>query len=269
MGFETIYAVLPDQAEKIGRLQYLLGEQRPPVVSVIGKYNHGKSSLLNALVEREQFAVSDARETTVLSSFEHDGIRWLDTPGLDADVEGRDDQEARDGAWLQSDIRLFVHCVREGEFDQREKDMIDVLQQDAATSGRQTLIVLTQIEEAEDEVLARILNLIKQQSPGMPIIPVSAHRYLSGLESGSTLKVKKSGISELREAVQAARQHVEQVRSDEVLALGEALGAFLDQKLNNLQARLDRLKKTRKSRLADFESDYKAMHGKLHSQLKA
>lgn len=86
MGFEAINAVLPDQTDQINRLQYLLAEARLPVVSVIGKYNHGKSSLLNALVECEQFAVSDARETTALSDFEYQGVRWLDTPGLDADV---------------------------------------------------------------------------------------------------------------------------------------------------------------------------------------
>ena len=269
MGFETIYAVLPDQAQKIGRLQHLLNGERSPVVSVIGKYNHGKSSLLNALVEQERFAVSDARETTQLSTFDHDGIRWLDTPGLDADVEGKDDEYAHSGAWLQSDIRLFVHCVREGEFDQREQDMITLLQQDATTSGRQTLIVLTQIEEAEDEVLTRVERCIRQQSPGLPILMVSAHRYLQGLQSGSALKIRKSGIHELRQAVQAARQYVEQVRSDEVLALGEELSGFLDQKLNNLQARLDRQKGIRERRLDGFRADYKALHGKLHNQMKA
>lgn len=70
MGFDSIYAVLPDHAAEISRLQYLLADARLPVVSVIGKYNHGKNSLLNALVAREQFAVSDARETTVLSYVE-------------------------------------------------------------------------------------------------------------------------------------------------------------------------------------------------------
>lgn len=267
MGFEAIYALLPDQKNKIGRLQHLLREKRLPVVSVIGKYNHGKSSLLNALVEREQFAVSDARETTVLSSFEHDGIHWLDTPGLDADVEGNDDREAMTGAWQQSDIRLFVHCVREGELDQREKAMIDVLQHDVATSGRQTLIVLTQIEEAEDKVLVRIQNLIRQQAPGLPIVPVSAHRYLQGLSAGSALKVKKSGIHELRQVVQSALEQVEQVRGDEMLELGEELGAFIDQKLGNLQVRFERLQETKRTRLASFVNDYKKLHGKLHQQL--
>lgn len=45
MGFDSIYAVLPDHAAEISRLQYLLADARLPVVSVIGKYNHGKRLL--------------------------------------------------------------------------------------------------------------------------------------------------------------------------------------------------------------------------------
>lgn len=267
MGFDAIYAVMPDHADKISRLQYLLTEVRLPVVSVIGKYNHGKSSLLNALVEREQFAVSDARETTVLSYFEYEGVRWLDTPGLDADVARKDDREAMTGAWQQSDIRLFVHCVREGEFDQSESDMIDALQQDAADSGRQTLIVLTQIEQVEEQTLANVQARIKQQASKLPIMPVSAHRYLQGLQSGSALKLKKSGITELRQALQTAMEDVLQTRADEVLELGESLGSLIDQGLSNLQARRDHQQSTKQSRLAGFAEEYRQLHSKLHQQL--
>jgi len=268
MGFDSIYAVLPDQTVKISRLQYLLAEVRLPVVSVIGKYNHGKSSLLNALVEREQFAVSDARETTVLSYFEHEGVRWLDTPGLDADVAGKDDREAMTGAWLQSDIRLFVHCVREGELDQSESDMVDALQRDASQSGRVTFIVLTQIEQVEEQTLTNVQACIRKQAPMLPILPVSAHRYLQGLESGSALKQKKSGINPLRQALQTALDNVLQTRSDEVLALGESLGGLIDQGLSNLQARLEHRKATKELQLATFIEDYRQLHSKLHQQLK-
>jgi GTPase len=268
MGFDTIYAVLPDQVAEISRLQYLLAEARLPVVSVIGKYNHGKSSLLNALVEHEQFAVSDARETTVLSYFEHEGVRWLDTPGLDADVAGEDDREAMNGAWQQSDIRLFVHCVREGEFDQSESEMIDALQRDASDSGRQTLIVLTQIEQVEEQALANVQASIRKQAPTLSIIPVSAHRYLQGLQSGSALKVKKSGVKALRQALQTALDDVSQTRLDEVSALGETLGGLIDQGLSNLQAQLEHRQSTQQAQLTGFMDDYRQLHSKLHQQLK-
>lgn len=61
-----------------------------PVVTVAGKYNHGKSRLLNELVDASAFAVADRRETAALSSHVHEQVRWLDVPGLDADVDSAD-----------------------------------------------------------------------------------------------------------------------------------------------------------------------------------
>jgi G3E family GTPase len=141
------------------------------------------------------------------------------------------------------------------------------LQQDALESGRQTLIVLTQIEQVEEQTLANVQALIKQQAPKLPIITVSAHRYRQGLESASALKIKKSGINELRQAVQSALAYVEQTRKDEGLALGESLGGLIDQGLINLQARLLHQQAKRQALLANFVTEYQNLHSKLHKQL--
>ncbi|WP_404989833.1 GTPase [Caballeronia sp. LZ029] len=50
----------------MARLDILLGHEEP-IVTVIGKYNHGKSRLLNELIGQEAFAVADRRETVKLS----------------------------------------------------------------------------------------------------------------------------------------------------------------------------------------------------------
>ena len=44
----------------MARLDILLGNDEP-IVTVIGKYNHGKSRLLNELIGQEAFAVADRR----------------------------------------------------------------------------------------------------------------------------------------------------------------------------------------------------------------
>ncbi len=107
----AILSVLPDRAHDLARLQELAkGDE--PLVTVIGKYNHGKSRLLNELVGRDIFAVADKRETMKLSEHAHGGVRWLDAPGLDADVGNEDDRHAMQAAWLKSDIRLFVHAAK-------------------------------------------------------------------------------------------------------------------------------------------------------------
>jgi hypothetical protein len=77
----------------MARLGILLGHSEP-IITVIGKYNHGKSHLLNELIGQETFVVADKRETVRLLDRVHNGVRWLDAPGLDADV-GTDDARER------------------------------------------------------------------------------------------------------------------------------------------------------------------------------
>src|SRR3546814_2702027 len=88
-GEQAVLAVLPCQGRAIARLARLsepVGRCEAPVVTVVGKYNHGKSRLLNELLGDDAFVVADRRETTTLSAYRCQGVRWLDAPGLDADV---------------------------------------------------------------------------------------------------------------------------------------------------------------------------------------
>ncbi|MDH6150464.1 MULTISPECIES: GTPase [Paraburkholderia] len=143
-------SVLPDRAHDLARLLILIDDSEP-VVTVVGKYNHGKSSLLNELLGRDAFAVSDRRETVRLSDSVHQGVRWLDAPGLDADVGSEDDREALRAAWLKSDIRLFVHAAKEGELDAKELTLLTELDADRVRTGRQTLFVLSQVDQLPDD----------------------------------------------------------------------------------------------------------------------
>ncbi|MGF6938294.1 putative GTPase [Paraburkholderia sp. UCT70] len=130
-----VASVLPDRAHELARLLILIDDSEP-VVTVVGKYNHGKSSLLNELLGRDAFAVSDRRETVRLSDSVHQGVRWLDAPGLDADVGSEDDREALRAAWLKSDIRLFVHAAKEGELDAKELTLLTELDAGRVRTGR-------------------------------------------------------------------------------------------------------------------------------------
>lgn len=58
-----------------------------PRIMLYGVYNSGKSTLLNALLGREEAAVADKPETYKLTSYSWNGYELLDTPGIDAPIE--------------------------------------------------------------------------------------------------------------------------------------------------------------------------------------
>ena len=219
----AILAALPGRANDVARLR-VLAESALPVVTVIGKYNHGKSRLLNEMIGYAAFAVADKRETIALAEHVHDGVCWLDAPGLDADVHTADDDHALRAIWLQSDIRLFVHAAKEGELDATERSLLESLRQDGQRTLRQTLFATSQVDQlANEQLLQEVLRAIGSQAPDFELHLVSSTRYRQGLESGKALLLQRSGIPALKRALQHALNSVPKARAHETaLLLGEA-----------------------------------------------
>lgn len=86
-----------------------------PVVMVFGIYNAGKSTLLNALMGEERAAVADRPETSVVTSYEWNGFKLLDTPGIDAPAEH--ERVSREQL-SESDVVLFILSTN-GSFDEK------------------------------------------------------------------------------------------------------------------------------------------------------
>src|SRR5690625_2357223 len=158
---EYLLAALPQQCDHIKRIVLLINDGLPTITEV-GKNNHGKSSLLNDLTGKEADSDADKRETRSLQKTETHGVIWLDAPGLDADIQSIDDEYAHQATWLESDIRLFVHAVREGELDAAELKLLQALLVDEKNSHRAVIFVLSQADQAaSDDALATSLENIK------------------------------------------------------------------------------------------------------------
>jgi len=218
----ALLAALPGRAHDLARLR-TLAEATWPVVTVVGKYNHGKSRLLNEMIGRVAFSVADRRETVALAECLHEGVCWLDAPGLDADVHTEDDDHALRAIWLQSDIRLFVHAAKEGELDVAEYSLLQRLRDDGQRSLRQTLCVLSQVDQlAYEQQLREVTASITAQLPDLAWHPVSSTRYRQGLEGTKPLLLQRSGMPALKGALQHALDRVPQSRAHETaLLLGE------------------------------------------------
>ncbi|OLL30194.1 hypothetical protein BTH42_19000 [Burkholderia sp. SRS-W-2-2016] len=264
-----IASVLPQRAHDLARLQ-ILSDDSEPVVTVVGKYNHGKSSLLNELLGRDAFAVSDRRETVRLSDSVHDGVRWLDAPGLDADVGSADDREALRAAWLRSDIRLFVHAAKEGELDAKELALLAELDADRARTGRQTLVVLSQVDQlADDAELQNVANAIDRQRPGIVLNAVSSMRHRKGLEGGKKLLLEKSGIPALQAALQTELARVPAARAHERALLLREIDEQLQQLRAAQQTSLEILQKTQQQQRREFDRDLSAVIEKVAGDIDA
>lgn len=71
----AILAVLPVRAHDLSRLR-VLTDLALAVVTVIGKYNHGRSRLLNELIGHAAFSVADTRETITLAEHVQADVCW-------------------------------------------------------------------------------------------------------------------------------------------------------------------------------------------------
>jgi GTP-binding protein EngB required for normal cell division len=264
-----IQSVLPDRADDLARLSMLL-DNGEPIVTVIGKYNHGKSRLLNELIGRDVFAVADKRETVKLADLVHEGVRWLDAPGLDADVGTEDDRHALHAAWLKSDVRLFVHAAKEGELDAKELALLAELHADADRTQRQTLLVLSQIDQLPDDIeLKKVMQAIAGQVSGTVLHTVSSVRYRKGLEEGKKLFLERSGMLLLRGELNAALDRVPTARAHESALLLRELREELAARLTRHQASLDTSKQRQVEEKLAFDRGLKHVIAKVAVDIEA
>jgi hypothetical protein len=268
LAVRDVASVLPQRAHALARLN-LLADGREPIVTVIGKYNHGKSRLLNELIGRDEFSVADKRETVDLRDHVQRGVRWLDAPGLDADVGSEDDRQALRAAWLESDIRLFVHAAKEGELDAKELNLLGELRDDEKRTQRQIVFVLSQIDQLADEhELQKVSDAVAAQTSGLALNAVSSVRHRSGVAGGKKLLLEKSGIPALRATLDGALTRVPQARAHESALLFSEILGDLQQLQVSQEELISALRATQEKQRKAFDAALRAILDKAAANLR-
>lgn len=252
--FTSLY---PQLDEHVRRLKFLKNDAAQPRVVVFGKFNHGKSTLLNALLGQNLFAASDARQTVVNQTHldQKRELIWVDTPGLDADVLGKDDQKAHESAMQTADIILLVHNLKTGELDHSEAEYFTKLLNGTAGFAKKTLLVLTQIDQVTDEQRDQALKIIQQQFPDLKSHLVSAIRYQKGINENKSVFVERSGIPELIRSVEQLRSGVLQSRADEIEAIRQYVSQVLMGSKSDLVKQLGALDAKQRNMKSAFEQE--------------
>ena len=228
-------AAVPSSTPKLTRLDYLLRNiNRPPRIAVLGKFNHGKSTLLNAIVVGDRFKTSDTRETVKVARHDHDGVTWIDTPGLDADIGGQDDKAATTAAFREADFLLLVHQVTAGELDRFEITAFHRHARQDKNYRAKILLVLTQIDQLNPDEVDQVTKSIGRQLMAevdlrdLPVAAVSAVRYGRAIAKNDRRLREVSGMDQLFERVAQAKAGIATRRRKETRRLLEMLMVELD-----------------------------------------
>lgn len=255
---QYLTALLPDSQLNFGRLKELLTGDESAKIAVFGKFNHGKSTLLNALLGYEHFSVADKRETVEVSEIEHDGTVWIDTPGLDADTSGTDDSLAIEAVLRKADILCLVHSVKAGELDKSEMEIYQKLMSFSDDYQSKFLLVLTQIDQVSPQDLDSVKKKILGQVPDLNVNCISATRYIRGIKESKVGFIDASGMLPLLNNLNDMRTSVSEFRQKEAKSLVSDINAELS-KLNV---------KTQKS-LADVQNYIYKTHADFVGDLSA
>ena len=250
----------PEQTDALLQLKRLLLAEKQPVIAAIGDYNVGKSSLLNTLIGKDVFAVSDRRETRQLACHQADDICWIDTPGLDADLAATDDRQAYD-ALQKADLLLFLHNICNGELSPKQLTRLQQLRQTA--HGAELKLVLTRIDECPATDREVIANRIRVQTVELPILQVSSQRYRTGLSQQQPQLIALSGIPALKNQLVQWCSRLSGRREQQQRALIGRLGKALQQQHVDAQMTLNQIESHQQERSRAFTMELQPLLHRL------
>jgi len=254
-------------------------EAEAPRVVVCGRVKMGKSSLLNMLIgdfsDDPYFGIDVVPKTCEEKTRERDGLIYVDTPGLDAELE---DEEKAWQSFLKADCFIFVHSLKGGELVQQELDFLGRLREERRPTAENMLVVLTYAEVCDEEKLNRLQGTIGDQlerklgrRPWMTA--VSNTRYKKGLRENEPRLAKTSGLPALQSHIKAQRDLLaagaSPNRAAEINELREKIGALLKADLAAAKRRCQKLTDSDKEAYAAMLREYETICTNWKKAVKA
>lgn len=225
MDINALLHFLPQEEQNLNRLAFIKNNSSKPRIAVFGKYNHGKSTLLNALIGEEFFKAADKRETVENRELEQEKVIWIDTPGLDADVNRQDDAKAIKGAFEVADYLFLVHQAQAGELDKYELDVFLKLARQDKNYSQKMFLIITQVDQKSPDDVAIVERKIREQLmqfidlQQLEVIKVSAQRYLRGIQENKSIFCERSNINELFSLTGKLVEQIDAAREKELKRL--------------------------------------------------
>lgn len=145
-------------------------------VSMLGRTNVGKSSIMNAIVGEKVAAVANKSQTTrtqikSIVNRPNSQIIFVDTPGIHKPKSklGNVMLETAFGASTDVDIILFVVDASSNEIGKGDRIILDKI----IASKKKCILVINKIDLVKKEQIASVINLYSKEYNFIAVVPVS------------------------------------------------------------------------------------------------
>lgn len=279
---ENLLANLKELGIKVG------GEKKGFFIVNMGLVKAGKSEFFNALVEKEEFFKTGVVRTTSELQEEEwnlkgEKIILVDTPGLDAAGASQDEEEAIKG-YRRADLILFIHNLRNGEFDSIEVKFLKKLKAVIAEKDSPDIVFLfTKKDQMIEEDCKKVTEKCKKQIEEYlginkpKIFEVSSVLYLKGLKENNPLKkqafIKASGIEDFKKWLEDyTKETIKEAINSSITRFNkicEELKMILTKEKEKIERKLKEIEKTEKEKMQKIDNLFKELKRKIeNSSLK-
>ena len=146
-------------------------------VTLIGRTNVGKSTLLNLLVGEKVAAIANKVQTTRTAikgivNRENSQIIFIDTPGIHKPKTKLNETmiETSFGSIADSDIILFLIEATSNEIGRGDRRILEKIKE----AKRKTILIINKIDLVKREKLLSLIDLYRKEYDFEAVIPISA-----------------------------------------------------------------------------------------------
>ncbi len=160
-----------------------MGEEfKSGFVSMMGRTNVGKSSIMNSLVKEKVAAIANKPQTTrnaIRAIVNRDNLQivFIDTPGIHKPKTKLGDimVETAFGVVPDVDVVLFVTDATSTEIGKGDRIILDKIKE----SKKKTILIINKIDLVDREQVAKLIDLYKDEYDFEAVIPVSVEKKIN------------------------------------------------------------------------------------------
>ena len=154
-----------------------MAEFKSGFVTLIGRTNVGKSTLLNLLVGEKVAAIANKVQTTRTAikgivNRENSQIVFIDTPGIHKPKHKLNETmvETSFASMADCDLVLFLIEATSTEIGRGDARILEKLKE----AKKKTILIINKIDLVPKETLLRLIDLYQKEYPFEAVIPISA-----------------------------------------------------------------------------------------------